>query len=281
MSTPRPRPIVVISGRNGTTSPVSSMRMNGPSTAVPPQVARRNYSYSSGLPKRGDGESPLPEGESAREIGLDLSERFSLLTGRLRAQISGGNTHGGQTHQRSRRCRSRVHSAQRHRRQGRSPLLSWLRHPRSGRPHDLRRDRTPAAVRQAPHRASNWPPTATELVRGRELGTLAEANIPEIAEKQAPMEALRTLVSLAGARRSGQGLQQPRSQPAQGRPADRAAADPRRPLPRGQDRHHDPRPRPRAEHRGELPPPDHRPYPRCSARSRSSTPAWFSTPTTR
>jgi citrate synthase len=37
----------------------------------------------------------------------------------------------------------------------------------------------------------------TELVRGRKLGALAEANIPEVAEKQAPMEALRTLVSLA------------------------------------------------------------------------------------
>ncbi|GIH74316.1 citrate/2-methylcitrate synthase [Planobispora longispora] len=39
----------------------------------------------------------------------------------------------------------------------------------------------------------------TELVRGRTLGALVEANIPEIAEKQAPMEALRTLVSLAAA----------------------------------------------------------------------------------
>ncbi|MBG0827913.1 citrate synthase [Planomonospora sp. ID67723] len=38
-----------------------------------------------------------------------------------------------------------------------------------------------------------------ELVRGRTLGALVEANIPEIAEKQEPMEALRTLVSLAGA----------------------------------------------------------------------------------
>ncbi|ACZ84250.1 citrate/2-methylcitrate synthase [Streptosporangium roseum] len=37
-----------------------------------------------------------------------------------------------------------------------------------------------------------------ELVGGRKLGALAEANIAEIAEKQAPMEALRTLVSLAG-----------------------------------------------------------------------------------
>ncbi|MEV5413963.1 citrate/2-methylcitrate synthase [Thermopolyspora sp. NPDC052614] len=38
-----------------------------------------------------------------------------------------------------------------------------------------------------------------ELVRGRVLGPLVEANIAEIAERQAPMEALRTLVSLAGA----------------------------------------------------------------------------------
>jgi citrate synthase len=38
-----------------------------------------------------------------------------------------------------------------------------------------------------------------ELVRGRELGPLVSANISEIAEKQKPMEALRTLVSLAGA----------------------------------------------------------------------------------
>lgn len=36
-----------------------------------------------------------------------------------------------------------------------------------------------------------------QLVGGRELGALAEANIPEVAGKQAPMEALRTLVSLA------------------------------------------------------------------------------------
>ncbi|MDF5751322.1 citrate/2-methylcitrate synthase [Spongiactinospora sp. TRM90649] len=38
-----------------------------------------------------------------------------------------------------------------------------------------------------------------KLVDGRALGALVEANIPEIAEKMAPMEALRTLVSLAGA----------------------------------------------------------------------------------
>ncbi|MFI6320653.1 citrate/2-methylcitrate synthase [Nonomuraea sp. NPDC050556] len=38
-----------------------------------------------------------------------------------------------------------------------------------------------------------------ELVRGRELGALVSANIAEIAEKQKPMEALRSLVSLAGA----------------------------------------------------------------------------------
>ncbi len=37
-----------------------------------------------------------------------------------------------------------------------------------------------------------------ELVRGRALGSLVEANVSEIAERQAPMEALRTLVSLAG-----------------------------------------------------------------------------------
>ncbi|MFI0417840.1 citrate/2-methylcitrate synthase [Spongiactinospora sp. 9N601] len=37
------------------------------------------------------------------------------------------------------------------------------------------------------------------LVEGRALGALVEANIPEIAEKMEPMEALRTLVSLAGA----------------------------------------------------------------------------------
>ncbi|WP_214109428.1 citrate/2-methylcitrate synthase [Acrocarpospora catenulata] len=38
-----------------------------------------------------------------------------------------------------------------------------------------------------------------ELVRGRSLGNLVQANITEIAEKQEPMEALRTLVSLASA----------------------------------------------------------------------------------
>ncbi|MBG0813496.1 citrate/2-methylcitrate synthase [Planomonospora sp. ID82291] len=38
-----------------------------------------------------------------------------------------------------------------------------------------------------------------ELVEGRTLGALVEANIAEIAATQAPMEALRTLVSLAAA----------------------------------------------------------------------------------
>nr|GLJ85885.1 citrate synthase [Microbispora rosea subsp. aerata] len=38
-----------------------------------------------------------------------------------------------------------------------------------------------------------------ELAEGRALGALVESNISEIAGKQAPMEALRTLVSLAGA----------------------------------------------------------------------------------
>ncbi|NUW40872.1 citrate/2-methylcitrate synthase [Nonomuraea rhodomycinica] len=38
-----------------------------------------------------------------------------------------------------------------------------------------------------------------ELARGRELGALAAANIAEIAEKQKPMEALRSLVSLSAA----------------------------------------------------------------------------------
>src|SRR5437868_2619298 len=38
-----------------------------------------------------------------------------------------------------------------------------------------------------------------ELVAGRELGSLVSANFTEIAEKQKPMEALRTLVSLSGA----------------------------------------------------------------------------------
>jgi len=38
-----------------------------------------------------------------------------------------------------------------------------------------------------------------DLVRGRELGALVSANISEIAERQKPMEALRSYVSLAGA----------------------------------------------------------------------------------
>ncbi|MFI6293215.1 citrate/2-methylcitrate synthase [Nonomuraea sp. NPDC050790] len=38
-----------------------------------------------------------------------------------------------------------------------------------------------------------------ELVAGRELGPLVSANVAEIAEKQKPMEALRSLVSLASA----------------------------------------------------------------------------------
>jgi len=38
-----------------------------------------------------------------------------------------------------------------------------------------------------------------ELARGRALGALVERHLPDVAERQAPMEALRTLVSLAGA----------------------------------------------------------------------------------
>jgi citrate synthase len=57
--------------------------------------------------------------------------------------------------------------------------------------HLLQRGTLPAARRLADYQA--------ELVQGRTLGGLVESNVPEIAEKQAPMEALRTLVSLAGA----------------------------------------------------------------------------------
>ncbi|MFO7252583.1 MAG: citrate/2-methylcitrate synthase [Actinomycetes bacterium] len=38
-----------------------------------------------------------------------------------------------------------------------------------------------------------------QLARGRTLGTLVERHLADVAERQAPMEALRTLVSLAGA----------------------------------------------------------------------------------
>jgi len=38
-----------------------------------------------------------------------------------------------------------------------------------------------------------------ELARGRTLGALVGRHLPDVAERQAPMEALRTLVSLAGA----------------------------------------------------------------------------------
>ncbi|MEU6407499.1 citrate/2-methylcitrate synthase [Microbispora sp. NPDC046933] len=40
---------------------------------------------------------------------------------------------------------------------------------------------------------------SAELAEGRTLGALVESNVSEVAGKQAPMEALRTLVSLAGA----------------------------------------------------------------------------------
>ncbi|SDH49673.1 citrate synthase [Sinosporangium album] len=57
--------------------------------------------------------------------------------------------------------------------------------------HLLQRGRLPTAEQLADYRA--------ELAAGRTLGALVEADIAEIAGRQEPMEALRTLVSLAGA----------------------------------------------------------------------------------
>lgn len=57
--------------------------------------------------------------------------------------------------------------------------------------HLLQRGKLPTSQELAEYGA--------ELVRGRELGALVSANIAEIAEKQKPMEALRSLVSLSGA----------------------------------------------------------------------------------
>src|SRR5690606_1316194 len=137
MSTPRPRPTVVTSERNDTISPLSSIRMNGPSTEVPPQAARRYSRSSFGLPSHGGGESFFPCSGADREIGLNLSLALYRPAGRLRWTIYGGNAYGGQPHQRSRRRRRRVNSAERHRWQGRPALLPWVRHPRPGRPDEF------------------------------------------------------------------------------------------------------------------------------------------------
>src|ERR1043165_8053022 len=50
MSTPWPRPMVVTSSRNGKTSPLSSMRRNGVSTADAPFYRSRDYRLTIGLP---------------------------------------------------------------------------------------------------------------------------------------------------------------------------------------------------------------------------------------
>ncbi len=119
-----------------------------------------------------------------------------------------------------------------------------------------------------------------ELVRGRELGPLVSANISEIAEKQKPMEALRTLVSLAGADDPDKDSNAREANLAQGRPPHRAAAPAGRPLPRRPHR----RPGARAGSRRSASPRtscSRSPAAaRRSARSRSSTPAWCCTPTT-
>ena len=118
-----------------------------------------------------------------------------------------------------------------------------------------------------------------EFVRGRELGALVSANIPEIAEKQKPMEALRSLVSLSGADDPDKDSIAP---DANLRKAARLTAQ----QPLLVARYH------AARNGAEVPEPD----PALSiaanfllqvtgraprrARSRSSTPAWCCTPTT-
>src|ERR1035438_6567724 len=51
-STPLPRPIVVTCSRSGTTAPVSSMRMKGPSKTVPPVYPSSHRCLSVQLPSR-------------------------------------------------------------------------------------------------------------------------------------------------------------------------------------------------------------------------------------
>ncbi|RJL23651.1 citrate/2-methylcitrate synthase [Bailinhaonella thermotolerans] len=53
--------------------------------------------------------------------------------------------------------------------------------------------------RGAPPTRAELEAYSAELVAGRELGALAEANIDEVAASQSPMEALRTLISLGSA----------------------------------------------------------------------------------
>ena len=97
------------------------------------------------------------------------------------------------------RCRRRVHRAERHRRPGRSPVLPRLRHPPARRVRDLRGDRLPAAARVArqPRRAGRLPRRARRP--GRALGTLVSPRCRRSPASQGPMEAMRSLVSLASA----------------------------------------------------------------------------------
>ena len=154
-------------------------------------------------------------------------------------------------------------------------------HQLAGR-RDLRGDRLPAAARSRarPRRAGRLP--RARLAGGRDARQAGHAPcLPDVAASQAPMEAMRSLVSLASADDPDKNSNAPGGERAQGRPADRAAAAPGRRLSR----------RPRAGVSACPPNPDWGWRPtscsRCAARRpprarpRSWTRAWCCTPTTR
>ncbi len=78
-----------------------------------------------------------------------------------------------------------------------------------------------AGPRPAPAELDSY---RAELTAGRALGKLVSSSLAEVAAAQGPMEALRSLVSLASADDPDKDSNEPAANAAQGRPADRAAA---------------------------------------------------------
>ena len=79
------------------------------------------------------------------------------------------------------------------------PVLPRLRHPPARRVGDLRGDRLPAAARVAAEPRRELDGYRAEIAAGRTLGKLVTRSLAEVAGSQEPMEAMRSLVSLASA----------------------------------------------------------------------------------
>ena len=162
-----------------------------------------------------------------------------------------------------------------------SALLPRLRHPRARRPGKLRGDRLPAPARHAARSRGSWPATGRSSPRAGSSARWRRPTCRRSPRHQAPMEALRSLVSLASADDPDADSNAPA---ANLRKAARLTAQQPILIAGLLRRAHWPGAlagRAGARPGGQLPAPTHRRSRPARGRPRSSTPAWCCTPTTR